>query len=340
MRILWDRKLNRFFVCDAYDYVHNDMARMALSRGYYGDMRSWELDEYLDDDGKNVIYYIYAPKGKEKETYGSDVTEDGYEGKFVYDFGVVTTRSDDRYKASPLAKALGKYKEHYVHNGWIDNYIPRVQLVDNVNESVVNAPRSKIYSNEEKKELLQKMEEHFGFSSTPSAKALYILPNGNFMNVKNREHRSVEKWLRGQKYSIVNYEFEEDDKYLTPEVELGCIRINLSDKYYSFIVLNEHIPTSYQYQSILLLLDFIYSKGYKKISVVRDGFFSADDTSKIDSIYREYSLNEYISDDILKKIKKYYATGRLEEKIDTQKFDRVADNEFKEINKFLYKFGF
>lgn len=134
LRILWDRNIKRFFVCFAEELIHRDMVEKALEAGYYGNMKSWQLDGYMDDFGKNVIYYIYAPKGKEKDTYGSDISEDGYEGKYVYEFGTMTTRSDDKYKASPLAKALGKYKEHYIQDGWIDDYKPKLKLVDSLNK--------------------------------------------------------------------------------------------------------------------------------------------------------------------------------------------------------------
>lgn len=132
LRILYDRKLKRFFVCDADELIHREMVDAAWERGYYaqlaqsGKLSKWELDNYLDDYGRNVIYYIYAPTDKASDTYGSDVSEDGYEGKYVYDFGVVTTRSDDKYKSSPLGKALGKYEHHYVQDGWIDPYTPKI----------------------------------------------------------------------------------------------------------------------------------------------------------------------------------------------------------------------
>ena len=129
LRILRDRHLKLFFVCDVDDYIHNDMAEAALEFGYY-DFPRWKLDEYLDMYGRNVIYYIYAPKGLEKDTYGSDVGEDGYEGKYVYSFDTVTTRSDDRYKASPLARALGKYDAHYIQDGWTDDYTPKIKRVN------------------------------------------------------------------------------------------------------------------------------------------------------------------------------------------------------------------
>jgi len=133
LRILYDRKLKRFFVCDADELIHREMVDAAWERGYYAQLAQsgvlrgkWELDSYLDDYGGHVIYYIYAPLDKVADTYGSDINEDGYEGKYVYDFGVVTTRSDDKYKSSPLGKALGKYQHHYVQDGWIDDYTPKI----------------------------------------------------------------------------------------------------------------------------------------------------------------------------------------------------------------------
>lgn len=133
LRILYDRKLKRFFVCDADELIHREMVDAAWERGYYAQLvqsgvlrGKWELDSYLDDYGGHVIYYIYAPLDKVADTYGSEVNEDGYEGKYVYDFGVVTTRSDDKYKSSPLGKALGKYEHHYVQDGWIDDYTPKI----------------------------------------------------------------------------------------------------------------------------------------------------------------------------------------------------------------------
>jgi len=133
LRILWDRNLKLFFVCDADLYIHRDMIEQAVEDGLYnGVISRWGIDSYVDDYGRNVIYYIFAPKGLEKETYGADVNEDGYEGKYIYPFGTVTTRSDDRYKSSPLAKALGKYEAHYVQDGWVDDYTPKVVQVESM----------------------------------------------------------------------------------------------------------------------------------------------------------------------------------------------------------------
>jgi hypothetical protein len=137
LRILWDRNINRFFICDADELIHSYMFIKALKNGYYGDLEVWNVRNsvlsYLDDYGKNAIYYIYAPKGQEADSYGSEVGQDGYEGKYVYSFGTMTTRSDDKYKASPLAKALGKYESHYVQKGWVGES-PKLVLVDSLNE--------------------------------------------------------------------------------------------------------------------------------------------------------------------------------------------------------------
>jgi hypothetical protein len=137
LRILWDRNINRFFICDADELIHSYMFIKALKNGYYGDLEVWNVRNsvlsYLDDYGKNAIYYIYAPKGQEEDSYGSEVGQDGYEGKYVYSFGTMTTRSDDKYKASPLAKALGKYESHFVQKGWVGDS-PKLVLVDSLNE--------------------------------------------------------------------------------------------------------------------------------------------------------------------------------------------------------------
>lgn len=367
LRILWDRKLNRFFVCDAYDYIHGDMVRMALNRGYYGDMKSWELDEYLDDYGRNVIYYIYAPNGKEKETYGSDVSEDGYEGKFIYDFGVVTTRSDDRYKASPLAKALGKYKEHYVHNGWIDGNTPRVQLVDNVNESVVNASWSKIY---------KLVKDEFGVTKRPPKYSSYILPTGEFLDMEqwwkdyfgseeldfddvareplykgipnnkvdwdkmrpsNFPVHSLVQYFINYKLGVkdntldTNYRLSDDEDSL---VQNGCIKVNSGDTLFDNLYVNlpKTRPTN---QALDTLDEYIFHQFFKegkdKLRVYVEGnSWSAT----------KYNKDEYPdTSEIIKKITKYYANGKLEES-KKDRFTTVVENEFNEINKFLYRFGF
>lgn len=139
LRILWDRKNDRYYVCDIDDRIHWDMAVAAFKDGYMPNLRGrWQMDGYLDEYGKNVMFYIYAPKGKEDETYGSKVSEDGYEGAYAYDFGTVTTRADDRYKSSPLAKALGKYEAHYVQDGWKDEMTPNVVRAEGLSEGAAN----------------------------------------------------------------------------------------------------------------------------------------------------------------------------------------------------------
>lgn len=142
LRILWGRKNDRYYVCDIDDRIHGDMADAAFKDGYMPNISAhWQLDSYLDEYGKNVMFYIYAPKGKEDEIYGSKVSQDGYEGQYVYDFGTVTTRADDRYKSSPLAKVLGKYNEHYIQSGWKDEETPniiRVECLDNDEDARYN----------------------------------------------------------------------------------------------------------------------------------------------------------------------------------------------------------
>lgn len=153
-------------------------------------------------------------------------------------------------------------------------------------------------------EILTKIKDHFGVVDRPYYGPTYILPDGTLLDLRGRgHHSSVEHWLIEN--GLSNSEYIKTGGSPTVEA-LGCIRCD-NVKYY--IGLSEEQPTREQYNTLLIWLDD-HSRFTKVITVFSPG-------GEPSTNYRFAS--DFISDDIVDRIRRYYISGKLYEQLDKSK---------------------
>ena len=149
----------------------------------------------------------------------------------------------------------------------------------------------------------------------PGEGSNYILPDGRFLHFgKMKIHSQLLSVIYNELLnSSNNYPDVVDDRktyyvmdYL--EEQLGWIRCNTGRAditYEYYIALDRNMPTNAQYNAILKFLDYLQSKGIKSVEVNRMDVHSR----------KTYSFSDYISEDIVKKIKQSYSIGKLRESL-------------------------
>lgn len=157
----------------------------------------------------------------------------------------------------------------------------------------------------------------FGTTDEPEATAMYILPNGRFLfttplepsddcDYEIEEHRNIDDFLY-HKGIVKEDRYLKDDGSLFAENVLNFIRFNIVDEYYgyySYIQLNKKQPTSQQYNALLKIFDYVINNKYEYLSIIFDSQYGKQ---------IKLELNNYTSDELLKKIKRYYVSGILTE---------------------------
>lgn len=123
-RILYDARIDKYMIGNAYDIVHRDLIIDALKNGYYESQRDFietfgAIDNYIevgldgyydkelvDEDIDPFLYpLVFIPKGKEEDI---DVEiADGYVELVEYDFGYILSREND-FRETGLYKILGE----------------------------------------------------------------------------------------------------------------------------------------------------------------------------------------------------------------------------------------
>lgn len=159
------------------------------------------------------------------------------------------------------------------------------------------------------KSILDKVIDNFGTSDTYYFGPSFILPNGLLLDLSNESsHSSVEKWLIDNNLSNEDFNISTGSPTL---YNLGCIRVD-SVKYY--IALSPIQPTREQYNSLLVWLDNL-SKSTSFVEVITP-----------DNQHITYNFKEIITDYVVDRIRRYYSSGVLYEKLNQ-----------KHQHEFLYK---
>jgi hypothetical protein len=142
-RFLYDAQADLYMICDAFDYIHMDMVEEAFNDGWYNEQEYFcnaftggfnnraaynsyfshglelmpiddigedELElisDNVDRDDDYIYPWIYCfgflPKGSKRE---QDLTQDGYNHKYEFDFGTVYTRDFELIECKELYSAL------------------------------------------------------------------------------------------------------------------------------------------------------------------------------------------------------------------------------------------
>jgi len=167
---------------------------------------------------------------------------------------------------------------------------------------------------------------------TPQSGSQYILPNGKFLFWgKDFIHSSLMEYIY---VSILGGKTDDKGRvkdhqklyYVMDYLEenLGWIRVNDNVSGYhrtSYIALDKIAPTQDQYNSLEIFLDVCYEKGNGGVEINRM------DLRK----NKTYSFDDYIADDIIKKIKQSYSSGVLYESLKEDINNKELSNEKKEL---------
>jgi len=107
-RVIYDKSINYYFVCDAFNYIHQDMIEEAYYQGFYPDMLSAsDARDYADEQiGKNLLFFAFAPKNSKISDL--EKSSDGYTRKYVYDFGTIYCHELTPLKNFSIYKDLGE----------------------------------------------------------------------------------------------------------------------------------------------------------------------------------------------------------------------------------------
>lgn len=157
------------------------------------------------------------------------------------------------------------------------------------------------------KDVLQLVIDHFGVVDLPYHGPTFILPSGYFLDLRNANHHSdVEKYLIDN--GLSNHEYIVTGGSPTM-MDLGCIRCDY-EKYY-IEVSDTPQPKRAQYDSLLIWLDMLSASTSMVQVMCRNG-----------KISKTYKFDEYSSDEIVEKVKRYYSFGRLDEGLLGVKYPR------------------
>lgn len=152
--------------------------------------------------------------------------------------------------------------------------------------------------------------------SVPVHGPSYITPDGEFINIAEifddmgEEfpedfpcHGALQSIMVKDGVAEVSGRFDDGSPALR---DAGYIRVNDIEEENNFIELSPKRPTTKQYIALESWLDNNYNNTrYRKVAICTPKFGDC----------HEYSYRDYITDDIIKRIKRYYTTGNLIEKI-------------------------
>ena len=196
------------------------------------------------------------------------------------------------------------YFKNKLTEGWYDDSVPMVEYLGNNQAAIWQAIRN-----------------HFIVDNHPVSGPSFLLPNGDFIDLSssyNSEasfedfpaHAEVEDFLQFSGLSDVLGDIVDG----SPSIQgLGAIRLNdLEDN--NYIELPESNLTLAQYDSLEGWLDENSRK--RDTVVVSDLGFNN---------YKEYDYSDYLPEDIIKKIKRYYSSSHLYES--TGEFNSFPPND-------------
>lgn len=159
------------------------------------------------------------------------------------------------------------------------------------------------------------IQDHFG-ADTPGDKCIFIAPNGKFINLfpEIDEHEALAEWLKMHKF--INVPDDKDaGRYLDELAEVDGTGNFFADflKYIQcrndndlcYIVLPVARPTFDQYECLEKWLNkAVFSKTRKPSQI---------EITCLDLDMHSYNSKEYAAEDLIKRIKRCYSSGRLYE---------------------------
>lgn len=148
-------------------------------------------------------------------------------------------------------------------------------------------------------DIIDLVESEFGVYKTPPSSKTFIMPDGLFLNLdKVRHHSDVEQFLIDK--GLSESEFAIIGGGSPTLSHLGCIRCD-PKKQTCILPACEYLEEE-SLNGLLLWLDMMSSK-YSYVTVVGHDGQSVD-----------YHFGDYIADDIVSRVRRYYSSGTLYEK--------------------------
>lgn len=186
----------------------------------------------------------------------------------------------------------------------------------NADEIVSNMKRyyssGKLYetASADNSQLIPLVEKEFGVSSFPVKGPTFLMPDGRFLTIadtfERRDsfedfpcHAEVQDFLKAHNLTDVSGDYIDGSPVLS---ELGAIRINDIEEENNYIELSPKRPTPSQLESLLRHLDS-NSARYRTVVVTDPGM----------NEFVTYDYGAITTDDIVKNIKRYYASNILYE---------------------------
>ena len=160
--------------------------------------------------------------------------------------------------------------------------------------------------------IVDQVRSMLGVSNTPVVGPSYILKDGKFLKIWDADldikgmSGSGSKSGKAMHLDVdgLIYKHIDPDKYAHFYLNKDCIRVNTG--FEEYIVLSQDKPTRAQWESLATWLDFyFFDQKHDKLTVM--DYYGSWANSKT------YYLDKITPEDILKKIKRYYATGELVE---------------------------
>ena len=189
-RIAYDPKTKYYLVGKHDNTIHRELVYSAIEQGLYPGFRTYQVDRVIEDN--DILHIIYAPKGKEKDTYGSELGEDGYDELYEYPFGTITTRWCD-WKDCPLSKAFGKYVSHKGIKWNEDKWKNDVVELESLNEVYPDKDESK---DDFISRFMSVTKDEY-----PDAKQRYAVAL-SYWNRKNKKNEAYEPVKTGKAYKV------------------------------------------------------------------------------------------------------------------------------------------
>ena len=242
-------------------------------------------------DGEYGNPYIQLPKNlptnAQFESLDDWIYSLGYNNKLFVD-GV-------KYNLSEVSSEyiIKKIKRYYASGYLYEKFLPE-SLGENLN-------------NVDKDKIINTVESRYSTSDWPFDGPTFLLPDGKFLDLVGTFgedsfedfpcHAEVEAYLDSLGLSTSYVEASG-----CPTLQsLGAIRLNNLDDN-NFIELSSRKPTEAQYEGLERWLDE-NSQDHNSVYVAVSGF----------DRYVTYNYSDYIVDDIIKRIKRYYSSGQLYE---------------------------
>lgn len=178
------------------------------------------------------------------------------------------------------------------------------------------------------RDLMLWLKTKTAITDNPSNGPMYILPNGQFLDVQKIPACYIHQHLFAEFLFSNKVNFDSYNLMRSIEGRFNWLRVNdgrSDDEFRCYISLNHDKLNSDQYFALLKWLDFISRQSdYVQVFVDNDP-----------KSYVKYYFKDYTSDEIIKKIKRYYTSNTLYESDLLEVQSSVKSNQNKSIKRYL-----